>query len=155
AFWVLTIPGREYSLFCRETSDPSFVVIFEDPATKSYASPPDVTARTKVASPARLMGFLDKVKGFPTLRNSAPEILQNIDLAEPESHSGLNGVDVVLRRVIRDDALDSVGFEIQLVNKTDRDFLYDPEGFAVRVGDEVYAQSISDAGGMVPAGKTE
>lgn len=67
----------------------------------------------------------------------------------------MDGVDVILRRVIRDDTLDSVGFEIQLVNRSETDFLYDPEGFAVRVGDEVYAQSISDAGGMVPAGKAE
>ena len=108
-----------------------------------------------MASPARLVGFLDKLKGFPTLKSSAPEIFQNINFAEPNSHSGLDSVDVILRRVIRDDALDSVGFEIQLVNKSETDFFYDPEGFAVRVGDEVYAQSISDAGGMVPAGKTE
>lgn len=152
---TVVLDGKVYSLFCREATDPSFVVIFEDGASKSHDSPPDVMAKTKAASPARLMGFLDKVKGFPTLRNSAPEIFKNMDFAEPDSHSGLKGVDVVLRRVIRDDALDSVGFEIQLVNKSDADFLYDPEGFAVRVGDEVYAQSISDAGGMVPAGKTE
>jgi hypothetical protein len=152
---TVVLDGKVYSLYCKEAADPSFVVIFEDGLGRSSGTPPDLMARTKVASPARLVGFLDKLKGFPTLRSSAPEIFQNIDFAEPDSHSGLDSVDVILRRVIRDDALDSVGFEIQLVNKSETDFFYDPEGFAVRVRDEVYAQSISDAGGMVPAGKTE
>ena len=152
---TVVLDGKVYSLYCKEAADPSFVVIFEDGLGRSSATPPDLKGRTRVASPARLVGFLDKLKGFPTLRSSAPEIFQNINFAEPNSHSGLDSVDVILRRVIRDDALDSVGFEIQLVNKSETDFFYDPEGFAVRVGDEVYAQSISDAGGMVPAGKTE
>ena len=33
--------------------------------------------------------------------------------------------------------------------------MYDPESFGVRVGDEVYPQTISDAGGLVSAGKTQ
>ena len=56
---------------------------------------------------------------------------------------------------IRDNSLDSLGFEVELVNKSDKDFVYDPESFGVRVGDEVYPQTISDAGGIVPAGKTQ
>ena len=131
------LESEGFSLYCKEVPDPSFVVIFEDGARKSYTNLPDAVAKTRVASPARLMGFLDKLKGFPTLRNSAPEMFNHMDVAEPGSHSGLNGVDVVLRRVIRDDTLDSVGFEVDLVNKSGTDFLYDPEGFAVRVGEEV------------------
>jgi hypothetical protein len=44
-----------------------------------------------------------------------------------------------------------VGFEVQLNNRTQNDFYFDPEGFGVRIGDEVYQQSVSDAGGIVPA----
>jgi hypothetical protein len=33
--------------------------------------------------------------------------------------------------------------------------MYYPESFAVRVGQEVYQQSVSDAGGLVPAGKSQ
>ena len=109
----------------------------------------------KQVSPARLLGFLDKVKAFPTLKVSAPEVYQNMDVAEPNTNSGANGIEVNLKRVIRDDALDSLGFEIQLANRTDKDFFYDPEGFGVRVGTDVYQQSVSDAGGLIPAGKAQ
>ena len=78
-----------------------------------------------------------------------------MDVAEPNTNSGANGIEVNLKRVIRDDGLDSLGFEIQLANRTDKDFFYDPEGFGVRVGNDVYQQSVSDAGGLIPAGKAQ
>jgi hypothetical protein len=151
----VVLDGKAYSLFCEEVTDPSFVVIFESSEGKHPKTPEEVLAKTKEASPARLLGFLDKVKGFPSLKVSAPEIFQNMDVAEPNSDSSFDGLKVTLRRVIRDDALDSLGFEAELVNKGDKDFLYDPESFGVRVGDEVYPQSVSDASGIVPAGKTQ
>jgi hypothetical protein len=150
----VVLDGKVYALFCQEAPDPSFVVIFEDGAAKRIAEQPPASKHPE-ASPARLLGFLDKIKGFPTLKVSASEIYQNMDVAEPESHSGFEKLDISLKRVVRDHALDSVGFEVLLVNKSDKDFMYDPESFAVRVGDEVYQQSVSDAGGLVPAGKSQ
>jgi hypothetical protein len=150
----VVLDGKVYALLCHEAPDPSFVVIFEDGAAKRVAEQPP-TARHPEVSPARLLGFLDKIKAFPTLKVSAPEIYQNMDVAEPDSHSGLEKLDISLKRVVRDDALDSVGFEVLLANQSDKDFMYDPESFAVRVGAEVYQQSVSDAGGLVPAGKSQ
>lgn len=152
---TVVLDGKVYCLLCREVPDPSFVVIFENGLGKRVSDPHELLAKNKPVSPARLVGFLDKVKAFPTLRVSAPEICQTMDMSEPNSKSSLDGLDVTLRRVIRDNSLDSVGFEIELVNKDGPDFLYDPESFGVRVGSEVYPQAISDAGGLVPAGKTQ
>ena len=154
---TVVLGGKVYALYCKEASDPCFVVIFrESEGVRSgeaggHTSPQAI----KQVSPARLLGFLDKVKAFPTLKVSAPEVYQSMDVAEPNANSGANGIDINLKRVIRDDTLDSLGFEIQLGNKTDKDFFYDPEGFAVRVGNEVYQQSVSDAGGLVPSGKAQ
>jgi hypothetical protein len=150
----VVLDGKVYALFCKEAPDPSFVVIFEDGARNRVADQPQAFKRPEV-SPARLLGFLDKLKGFPTLKVSAPEIYQSMDVAEPNSHSGLEKLDISLKRVVRDDALDAIGFEVLLANKSDKDFIYDPESFAVRVGEEVYQQSVSDAGGLVPAGKSQ
>jgi hypothetical protein len=61
---TVVLDGKVYSLYCKEAADPSFVVIFEDGSGRSSATPPDFMAKTKVASPARLVGFLDKLKGF-------------------------------------------------------------------------------------------
>ena len=152
---TVVLDGKVYSLFCKCVSDPSFVVIFEGEGGKVVSNPKDILARQKQASPARLLGFLDKVKAFPSLKVSAPEMYQNMDIAEPNSDSSVDGLAVTLRRVIRENSLDSVGFEVELANKGNKDFLYDPESFGVRVGDEVYQQSVSDAAGLVPAGKVQ
>jgi hypothetical protein len=75
-------------------------------------------------------------------------------VAEPNSESSLDGLKLTVRRVIRDESLDSLGFDVELANPSDKDFLYDPESFGVRIGDEVYPEAISDARGIVEAGKT-
>jgi hypothetical protein len=152
---TVVLEGKVYSLFCKCVPDPSFVVIFEGGAGKVTSNPKDVLAQSKQASPARLLGFLDKVKAFPSLKVSAPEMFQNMDIAEPNSDSSLDGLTITLRRVLRDNSLDSLGFEVELANKGNKDFLYDPESLGVRVGDEVYKESVSDAGGLVPAGKVQ
>ena len=152
---TVVLDGKVYCLFCKVVPDPSFVVIFENGSGKEISDPHEILAKSKQVSPARLLGFLDKVKAFPTLKLSAPQIFQNMDVSEPNSASSLDGLEVTLRRVIRDKSLDSLGFEVELVNQADKDFVYDPESFGVRVGDEVYPETISDAGGLVPAGKTQ
>jgi hypothetical protein len=151
---TVVLDGKVYCLFCTAVADPSFVVVFEDISAKTISNPRDALAQTKQISPARLLGFLDKVKAYPTLKLSAPEMFRNMEVAEPNSESSLEGLKLTLRRVIRDESLDSLGFEVELANQSDKDFLYDPESFGVRVGDEVYAEAISDAGGIVGAGKT-
>jgi hypothetical protein len=152
---TVVLDGKAYSLYCEEVTDPSFVVIFESSADKHALTPKEMLANAKEATPARILGFLDKIKGYPSLKTSAPEIFQNMDVAEPDSDSSLPDLKITLRRVIRDEALDSVGFELELINKGNKDFLYDPESFGTRVGEEVYPQSVSDASGLVPAGKAQ
>jgi hypothetical protein len=154
---TVVLGGKVYALYCKEASDPCFVVIFrEGEGGRSGDAASHAPQQTvKQVSPARLLGFLDKVKAFPTLKVSAPEVYENMDVAEPNTNSGANGIELNVKRVIRDDSLDSLGFEIQLANRTDKDFFYDPEGFGVRVGNDVYQQSVSDAGGLIPAGKAQ
>ena len=142
---TVVINQKVYALFCEENSDPSFVVIFGAPGSQPAGG------EKKIASAARLLGFLDKVKGYPTLKTTAPDAVSGLSVAEPNKKTAADGIETVLARVIRDDSLDSVGFEVQLNNRTQNDFYFDPEGFGVRIGDEVYQQSVSDAGGIVPA----
>jgi hypothetical protein len=151
---AVVLDGKVYSLFCTAVADPTFVVVFEDHSAKTSSNPREVLAQNKQASPARLLGFLDKVKAYPSLKVAAPQIFRNMEVAEPNSESSLEGLKVTLRRVIRDDDLDSLGFDVELANHSDHDFYYDPESLGVRVGDEVYPETVSDAGGIVEAGKT-
>ncbi|MBV9106462.1 MAG: hypothetical protein JO313_10610 [Verrucomicrobia bacterium] len=151
---TVVLDGKVYCLFCTAVADPSFVVVFEDSAAKAVSNPREVLAKVKQVSPARLLGFLDKVKAYPSLKASAPEIFRDMEVAEPNSESSLDGVRLILRRVIRDKSLDSLGFDVELTNQSDKDFMYDPESFGVRIGDEVYPEAVCDAGGIVEAGKT-
>jgi hypothetical protein len=151
---TVVVDGRVYSLFCEADADPSFVVIFEDAAATLVSSPREILAKRKQASPARLLGFLDKLKGYPTLKMSTPEMFRHMEVAEPNSESGQDELKVTLRRVLRDENLDALGFEIELSNRSGKDFLYDPESLGVRVGAEAYPETICDAEGVVQAGKT-
>jgi hypothetical protein len=151
---TVVLDGKVYSLFCMAVTDPSFVMLFEDSSAKTISDPRDALAKNKAVSPARLLGFLDKLKAYPSLKVSTPEIFRNMEVAEPNSESSLDGLKLTVRRVIRDESLDSLGFDVELANPSDKDFLYDPESFGVRIGDEVYPEAISDARGIVEAGKT-
>jgi hypothetical protein len=151
---TVVVGGKVYCLLCTADADPSFVVIFEDTVASSLSSPREVLAKRKQVSPARLLGFLDKLKGYPALKVSAPEMYRNMEVAEPNSESSLDGLKVTLRRVLRDESLDALGFEIELGNRFGKDFFYDPESLGVRVGAEVYPETICDAEGVVQAGKT-
>ena len=78
---TVVLDGKVYSLFCKAVADPSFVVIFENRSGKGVSDPRDILTKNRPVSPARLLGFLDKVKAFPTLKVSAPEIFQNMDVS--------------------------------------------------------------------------
>src|SRR5271154_3245056 len=80
---TVVVDGKVYSLFCVADPDPSFVVIFEDNIAKTVPSPHDLLARSKEASPGRLLGFLDKLKAYPTLKGGAPQMFKNMEVAEP------------------------------------------------------------------------
>jgi hypothetical protein len=151
---TVVLDGKVYCFFCTAVADPSYVVVFEDHPVQTVSSPGAVFAKNKEVTPARLLGFLDKVKAYPSLKASAPEIFRNMKIAEPNSESSLEGLRITLRRVIRDESLDSLGFEVELANQSAQDFRYDPESFGVRIGDEVYPEVLTDAGGLVAAGKT-
>ena len=151
---AVVLDGKVYCLFCTAVADPSFVMVFEDSSAKTASNPRDVLGKDKQISPARLLGFLDKIKAYQSLKVSAPDIFRNMEVAEPNSESSVEGLKLTLRRVIRDDSLNSLGFDVELANQSDKDFLYDPESLGVRIGDEVYPETVSDAGGIVEAGKT-
>ena len=161
---TVVINQRAYCLYFREVAAPSFVVAFDDGHSSGAAektgsgnaSQPGGPADQKKASPERLGSLLDKAKGFEALRNSAPEMFEGLTFAEPKKKADVeDGVSTTIRRVLRDDTLDSLAFDVQISNRSKQNFYYDPEGFGARVEDKFYGQSISDASGVVPAGRAD
>jgi len=72
---------------------------------------------------------------IPSLKLSAPEMFQNMDITEPNADSSVDGLAITLRRVIRDNSLDSVGFEVELANKGGDRWQYRERGTFVNQGD--------------------
>jgi hypothetical protein len=57
---------------------------------------------------------------------------------------------VNINEAFRFDSEDTLVFRVGVTNKTDRELIYAPNGFFLRVGERTFPPSISDASGIVP-----
>jgi len=114
--------------------------------------PPAQSVGQSNVGPSRLLGLLDKAKAFPLLAGQYPEMVSQIDQAEPFTRTLYRGFEVVLTKVYRFDAEDTLIFQVEFVNETDQPIYYVPQSLAVRVGPAVYWSALSDASGIMTAG---
>ena len=104
-------------------------------------------------SPAVLVGLLDKAKAYPLLKQHHPDSVAHVDYvnySEKPRIMDYGEFEVRIEEVFRFDPQDTLVFRLSLRNKTNSEILYKPQQFAVRVGERVYFQSISDASGIMP-----
>lgn len=148
----IVIEGRVYPILLVTEAQNDFSVIFTLSGHGLSGARP---APRKAATPARILGLIDKLKGYPTFSTLAPAMYTDMDVNErPElEKSAVENDQVKARivRVLRDGALDALAFEVHLLNKTADDYLYDPKGFGVRVGKVVYAALTGEGAGKIPA----
>jgi hypothetical protein len=101
----------------------------------------------------QLAGLLDKAKNYALLKSSSPQTLEGMRVAEPEKKGKIEGpVETRIVRVLQDDALDAVTFEIEVNNRSPKDFLYDPQELRIKIKDKTYGAAMEDAPGIVQAG---
>jgi hypothetical protein len=117
--------------------------------------PPAQTAGQPNVGPSRLLGLLDKAKAYPLLAEQYPEMVSQIDKAEPFTQTLYEGFHVILAKVFRFDAEDALIFQVEFVNETDKPIYYIPQSLAVRVGSGVYWSALSDASGIMTAGEKD
>jgi hypothetical protein len=115
--------------------------------------PPVQSAGQPNVGPSRLFGLLDKAKAYPLLAEQYPEMVSQIDKAEPFTQTLYEGFHVILTKVFRFDAEDALIFQVEFVNETDHPIYYVPQSLAVRVGSGVYWSALSDASGIITAGE--
>jgi hypothetical protein len=151
---TVVLDQKLYSIFFKESSDPSFVNIFELPADNEPAQA--VSEKRQPATPAQIAWLLDAVKNYGTLRTTDPEILHGIHVTEPGKKISLgNGIESTIRRVLEDDLIGSVAFEVEIDNRTNDDFAYDPQSLEIKGGEQTYDAVMEEAAGMVKAGSSE
>jgi hypothetical protein len=117
--------------------------------------PPAQSAGQPNVGPSRLLGLLDKAKAYPLLAEQYPEMVSQIDKAEPFTQTLYEGFHVILTKVFRFDAEDALIFQVEFVNETDQPIYYIPQWLAVRVGSGVYWSALSDATGIMTAGEKD
>jgi hypothetical protein len=117
--------------------------------------PPAQSAGQPNVGPSRLLGLLDKAKAYPLLAEQYPEMVSQIDKAEPFTQTLYEGFHVILTKVFRFDAEDALIFQVEFANETDHPIYYAPQSLAVRVGSGVYWSALSDASGILTAGERD
>ena len=132
--------NRTYLFELRESGEPWYSVILQSqPEKSSRASRP--------LTPSRLLGLLDKAKAFPLLQTYHPTAVANVehrDLREQPLISDCGDYEVRLTEAFRFPDDDTLIFQLHVSNRRDKPLEHVPELLEVRVGDRVFAPSLTD-----------
>jgi hypothetical protein len=121
----------------------------------TFEPAPDTTGATQFApvTPSRLLALMDEAKAYPLLRTYHADVVAQVDYRNYEREPRIvdcTNYAVSIKEAFRFDTEDTLIFRVGITNKTDRELIYAPNGFLLRVGERTYPQSISDASGIVP-----
>lgn len=137
---------RTYVFELRESPEPVLALnLAQEPTPRALPAPR--------LSAERLVALLDKVKAFPLLKAQHPAAVAGV-----EARVGVTNVtecgeyQVRVEEVYRFRQEDTLVFQVVIANRTEHPLRYAPESFSVRVGDQLYPQSLSEAEGVVPPG---
>ena len=101
----------------------------------------------------KLLALLDKAKAFPLLKAQQPEAVTDVGFTTYDGKplvSDFTDYRIEIEQAFRFNNADTLVFRVGITNQTDAPLIYQPDSFAIRAGDRLYPQSISDASGSVP-----
>ena len=110
--------------------------------------------RAPEVGPLKLLALLDKAKAFPLLKAQQPESVASVDFTTYDGKplvSDFNDYEIQIEEAFRFNTEDTLVFRIGITNKSAASLIYQPDSFALRAGNRLYPQSISDANGTVPS----
>ena len=138
---------RTYVFELVESNAPVLALNLEERVTSATVQP------APTVSPTRLLALLDKAKAYPLLRQQHPEAVAQVEartFAATPAVTDFNDYEFRIQEIFRFNPEDTLVFHVRLRNKSDNEIRYRPDSFAVRAGDRLYYQSISDAPGVLP-----
>jgi hypothetical protein len=139
--------NKSYVLELMETNEPLLSVTFVPaPDTSS-------TLNSEPATPSRLLALLDEAKAYPLLKAYHADVVAQVAYRNYDKEPRIvdcTNYAVQINEAFRFDSEDTLIFRVAVINKTDRELIYAPNGFFLRVGERTFPQSISDASGIVP-----
>jgi hypothetical protein len=152
---TVVLDQKVYAIYFEESSDPSFVNIFSTANNDGSAAIDERAApqNDKIATPVQLAGLLDKIKNYVLLKSASPQTLEGLRVVEPGKKGKIEAqVETRIVRILQDEALDAVAFEVEINNRSPKDFLYDPQGLQIKIKEHAYGAAMEDAAGIVQAG---
>ena len=117
-------------------------------------TPEESVGHAPEISPLKLLALLDKARAFPLLKAQQPDSVADVDFTTYDNQplvSDFNDYAIQIEQAFRFNAEDTLVFLLGITNKLDSPLIYQPDSFALRVGNRLYPQSISDADGSVPS----
>jgi hypothetical protein len=141
--------NRTYVFALFENDAPVLSLNLEAPPTPEETG----AGRAPEVSPLKLLALLDKAKAFPLLRTQQPESVADVGFTTYDGNplvSDFDDYEIRIEQTFRFNAEDTLVFRVAITNKADMPLVYQPDSFALRAGNRLYPQSISDAGGSVP-----
>jgi hypothetical protein len=140
---------RTYVFELAESDTPMLSLNLEAPPTPEEEG----VGRAPEVSPLKLLALVDKAKAFPLLKAQQPEAVADVGFTTYDGKplvSDFNDYEIQIEQAFRFNAEDTLVFRIAITNKVDAPLIYQPDSFALRAGNRLYPQSISDATGTVP-----
>ena len=140
---------RTYVFELNESNVPMLSLNLEAPPTPSTAG----VGNAPEVSPLKLLALLDKAKAFPLLKVQQPQSVADVAFTTYDGKplvSDFNDYEIQIEQTFRFNAEDTLVFRICITNKAEAPLIYQPDSFAIRAGNRLYHQSISDADGSVP-----
>jgi len=138
---------RTYVFELIESDVPVLALNLEDRSVAQTAQP------APVVSPTRLLALVDKAKAFPLLKQQHPDAVAQVEaktFGDKPQITDFGDYEIRIEEVFRFNPEDTVVFHLTLQNKADQEIRYRSDIFAVRAGNRLYHQSISDAPRVLP-----
>lgn len=141
--------GDTYVFDLAQSDAPVLSLILKSPPhaiTSDFIHRPDV-------SPLKLLSLLDKAKAFTLLKTQQPESVTDVGFTTYNGKplvSDFKDYQIQIEEAFRFNDEDTLVFRVAITNETDQPLIYQPDSFALRAGNRLYPQSVSDASGTVP-----
>jgi hypothetical protein len=142
------LDNRTYVFELSASDAPVLSLIMESPPTPEESG----AGRAPEVSPLKLLALLDKAKAFPLLKSQQPESVADVGFTTYDGKplvSDFNDYEIQIEETFRFNAADTLIFRVGITNKTGTPLIYQPDSFALRAGNRLYPQSISDSDGQV------
>lgn len=105
-------------------------------------------------TPATLIGLVTKAKAYDLLKSNGDDNVADIAsyIPDPSRLIYYPEFHVTIDQVFRFEEEDTLVFRLTLQNESAQEIYYDPTMTQIRVGDQIYPQSLVDMSGILPPG---